>query len=405
MSIAPSPAGAPHIGRRAAPGRATLNRARRPARLCYCAPMSSTPLQSVIPVVSMADLSSYKRASRARAAEAIREAFGHFGLVYIADHDLDPEVTDAFYRGYEALCAEPLDFKQRLSRPELWFQRGWTPPNTEKAVVAGGQPDFKECFFAAPEPMDPVAVSQYPEVYARNVWPDGHDGLAEAYTALGHALHDIGRRLLRGAAQALGLAPFAFEAAIHGGPHLTRALRYLPLTQEQIDAHVLWGEEHTDFNLLTLLPGGRFLTPAGDRAARPDHTGGLYLRTRATAEHPEGQLVSGRPPEGCVIAQVGQQLEILTGGTFLATPHIVRPPRVPGWSRESAAHFIHMHAHQTVYPLEPFRTAEAVAAYSPPVLAGTYGLKTLVDIALAPPEALEQLGYRHYDRLAATRGG
>ena len=30
-----------------------------------------------------------------------------------------------------------------------------------------------------------------------------------------------------------------------------------PLRPEQIDSGILWGEEHTDFNLLTLLPGDR----------------------------------------------------------------------------------------------------------------------------------------------------
>jgi hypothetical protein len=37
------------------------------------------------------------------------------------------------------------------------------------------------------------------------------------------------------------------------------------------------------------------------------------------------------------------------------------------------------------------------------VLAGTYGIKTLVDIGLAPASALDKLGYRHYDRLATIR--
>ena len=39
----------------------------------------------------------------------------------------------------------------------------------------------------------------------------------------------------------------------------------------------------------------------------------------------------------------------------------------------------------------------------PPVLAGTYAIKTLVDIGLAPPSALDGLGYRHYARLAQAR--
>jgi hypothetical protein len=40
---------------------------------------------------------------------------------------------------------------------------------------------------------------------------------------------------------------------------------------------------------------------------------------------------------------------------------------------------------------------------SPPVLAGTYAIKTLVDIGLAPKSAIDKLGYRHYDRLEAQR--
>jgi hypothetical protein len=114
-------------------------------------------------------------------------------------------------------------------------------------------------------------------------------------------------------------------------------------------------------------------------------------------------MVRGTAPAGCIVAQVGQQLEILTGGRFLATPHVITAPHTPGWSRLSAAHFVHLHSHQTVFPLPPFRTPEAVRAYAPPVLAGTYSIKTLVDIGLAPPSALGKLGYRHYDRLATIR--
>ena len=67
------------------------------------------------------------------------------------------------------------------------------------------------------------------------------------------------------------------------------------------------------------------------------------------------------------------------------------------------AHFIHVHSLQQLFPLPAFRTPEARRSYGPPVLAGTYSLKTLVDIGLAPREALDQLGYRHYGRLDAIR--
>ena len=117
----------------------------------------------------------------------------------------------------------------------------------------------------------------------------------------------------------------------------------------------------------------------------------------------DGRKVRGVAPPGCIVAQVGQQLEIMTGGTLLATPHVIPAPTTPGYTRVSGAHFLHLHSHKTVFPLDRFVNDETLKAYSPPVLAGTYAIKTLVDIGLAPPSALDELGYRHYDRLAGVR--
>lgn len=356
-----------------------------------------------IPVVDLAELSSHDIAANQRASEQLVRGFSEFGLVFVRGHDVDLETLDRFYDRFLAFTARPEADKARFGRADIWFQRGWTPPNTERAVIAGGQPDFKECWFAAPEPVDPLAQAQYPQIYADNLWPDDDEVFRTSMLSVGHQLHRVGLALLRACASTAGMAPYRLEAPVDGGSHVTRALKYLPLDAEQLGTGILWGEEHTDFNLLTLLPGGRFLDPDGNRTGRPDEQSGLYLRTRPSAEHPKGQMVRGLAPAGCMVVQVGQQLEILTGGHFLATPHVIRAPLAAGYTRVALAHFIHVHAHQVLQPLEPFRTPEAIAAYSPPVLAGTYGTKTLVDIGLAPPSALAQLGYRHYDRLEVAR--
>jgi isopenicillin N synthase-like dioxygenase len=356
-----------------------------------------------IPTVDLHDITDGAPAQRRAAAEALRAGFGEYGLVYVRSHGIDAKLLDAYYDGFLRVTAKPEADKRKLARPAQWYQRGWTPPNTEQAVAGGGQPDFKECYFAAPMPADADCALTHPEIYADNVWPDGDDAFRDNYLAMGRALHAVGATLLRACATALGMGPAAFTAQIEGAPHVTRALRYLPLDAAQAERGILWGEEHTDFNLLTLLPGGRFLDPSGVRCPPPDPGSGLYLRTRGTAEHPEGHMVHGRPPEGCIVAQVGQQLEILTGGTFLATPHVVTAPKTPGYSRLSCAHFVHLHPYRMLFPMEAFRTPETVRAYSPPVLAGTYDLKTLVDIHLAPASALDLLGYRHYDRLTEQR--
>jgi isopenicillin N synthase-like dioxygenase len=356
----------------------------------------------VIPVLDCRDLASADPAAHERVANAVRVGLGHFGLIYLSHHGLDTAVQEECYDQFLSFCALPDAEKRPYSRPDIWFQRGWTPPNTEKAVAAGGEPDFKECWFAAPLPLDPVCVAQFPEIFAANVWPAERGAFATSYMALGQQVHAVGMGLLRGCELALGLPAGALTEKVPGAAHVTRALKYLPLSEEQVSAGVLWGEEHTDFNLLTLLPGGRFFAPDGSRCARPDDGSGLWLRKRPNAQHPLGELVSGSAPAGCIVAQVGQQLEILTGGALLATPHVIRAPKTPGYSRMSMAHFIHVHPHHVLYPLQEFRTEETVRLYSPPVLAGTYDIKTLVDIQLAPASALDKLGYRHYDRLAAA---
>ncbi len=162
--------------------------------------------------------------------------------------------------------------------------------------------------------------------------------------------------------------------------------------------------EHVGFrwNLLTLLPGGMFYRDGQPSASGPADGSGLFLRTRPTAAYPHGLRVAGKAPPGCLVSQVGQQLEVLTGGRFLATPHVITAPGETGWARTSLAHFIHLRGDVAVAPLDRF-VDEAGDRYAPPVLAGTYGMKTLIDIGLAPRSELDKLGYRAYDRLANIR--
>src|SRR5690554_1138964 len=106
-----------------------------------------------IPVVDLSDISSPRSEVRAHAAAQIRRAFGHFGLIYIRNHGVDMERLEAFYDAYLAFCAQPEAEKQKMSTPSIWYQRGWTPPNTEKAVVAGGEPEVRRrCFSSVRRP-------------------------------------------------------------------------------------------------------------------------------------------------------------------------------------------------------------------------------------------------------------
>ncbi|MEM9861198.1 MAG: 2-oxoglutarate and iron-dependent oxygenase domain-containing protein, partial [Myxococcota bacterium] len=273
------------------------------------------------------------RPAYAASMDALRLGFGTYGLVYIRNHGVDMARLQRLYAAWVELTNRPEAEKKAWARPEVWYQRGWTPPNTEQAVVAGGQPDFKECYFAAPMDLDTRVKRMFPEIYAENSWPKGAGDFEGDYMALGKRVHQVGMAILEGCAVALDLPKEIFAEGTAGGPHVTRLLRYLPLDESEVGTDILWGEEHTDFNLLTLLPGGQFQDPESNACERPDPTSGLYLRTRASEEHPQGKKVHGKPPKGCIVAQVGQQLEILTGGTYQATPHIITPPGQVGYTR------------------------------------------------------------------------
>lgn len=359
-------------------------------------------MHTEIPVVDLQDLApGASQGDVTRAAQALARAFGTYGLVFIRNHGIARDSVTSLYDRFVELLDRPADEKAGWGGPEIWYQRGWTPPNTEQAVVAGGQPDFKECFFAVGGELDPRCKQMWPELYADNVWPEDAEAFREGTLALSRAVHAVGISLLRGCAAALDLPLDTFTSRVEGAASVSRVLKYLALSEEQLDTGVLWGEEHTDFNLLTLLPGGAFFYDGHRVDTPPEGKVGLELRTRPTPEEPNGRLVTGRPPAGCIVAQVGQQLEVLTGGRFLATPHVIHAPKSTGWTRTSFAHFVHLHGMTPVAPLPPFSDADE--EYAPPVLAGTYGLKTLIDIGLAPRENLDRLGYRHYGRLADIR--
>jgi len=196
-----------------------------------------------------------------------------------------------------------------------------------------------------------------------------------------------------GVALRLGLPPFALETLAYGGPHVTQSTRHLPIPAPSGEEQAVWCEEHTDYNMLSIIPGARFFQPGEIKEFCPPPLdggilppAGLYHRGRPSQRHPEGEMLRGKPPEGCISAQVGQSLEVLTGGRYLATPFMIKA--ITGYERCSVQHFCHVRLTETLFPLPELADDAAVRTYSPPVLAGTYSTMNLVDIGLAPSTAL-----------------
>ncbi|KAG2454590.1 hypothetical protein HYH02_000431 [Chlamydomonas schloesseri] len=109
-----------------------------------------------------------------------------------------------------------------------------------------------------------------------------------------------------------------------------------PQQQEQ-EADDSWCGLHTDHGSLTGLTSAMYLDASGNEVPNPDPAAGLYIRDRS------GHMVRAGIPADCIAFQVGEALQVHSGGLLQATPHFVRSARgiaAAGISRNTFAVFM-----------------------------------------------------------------
>jgi isopenicillin N synthase-like dioxygenase len=297
--------------------------------------------------------------------QTVGQAFRDIGFVFLREPELTaklPRIYAEFKRTFDL----PYWVKAQYARPEIFYQRGWTPPFTEEAIACRApgngkkKADAKENWF-----MGPVLAAghplkkQYPGLYADNIWPEEAPGLNAAMAELYADLDRAGRKILVAVEQFLNFPEGFFEGVLCDAPSVMRAIHYPPVTADML-GNIVWGCMHTDINLVTVLP--------------PSTRSGLRIRRR------DGEWIPGAAPADCVIVQVADMLDYLTGGELMSAAHEVKAPERPTLEgRISAAHF--MHARSDV-KLEPKVDGPDAAAY-PPIAAGDLLYKRLKAIGLA----------------------
>eukprot|EP00747_Dinoflagellata_sp_TGD_P081863 gnl/TRDRNA2_/TRDRNA2_161473_c0_seq2.p1 gnl/TRDRNA2_/TRDRNA2_161473_c0~~gnl/TRDRNA2_/TRDRNA2_161473_c0_seq2.p1 ORF type:complete len:369 (+),score=62.56 gnl/TRDRNA2_/TRDRNA2_161473_c0_seq2:37-1143(+) len=189
----------------------------------------------------------------------------------------------------------------------------------------------------------PLGINPEPTFYTPNLWPDeALPDLKVQARASAPFLVGVGRELAfaidrRCCAAFDGYKPGALARLVREPVdcnHKCRLICYHEYAGEdqRAKAKGLWAPPHKDTCLLTALVPGIFLAPDGKRLEKcPD---------------PE---VSAPPGSGeCLFFQVGEALQIVSGGLYHATEHCVRgPPRaLGGYFRASLAVFLQPHAHE-----------------------------------------------------------
>ena len=270
-----------------------------------------------IPVVNLADFTSNDAGLKQSFVARLGKAFEETGFVAVKNHSIPDTLIADLYDHVEQFFVLPTNIKETYEIPGLAGQRGYTSFGREHAKGFDA-PDLKEFFQFGQEVEDGDPIkSEYPANITVREVPAFTPTLLKAY----RAFEQSGNALLQAIALYLGLDEHYFDAFVHNGNSILRAIYYPPIIHEPKSA--IRAEQHEDINLITLLVG-----------ASAD---GLEILNMQDQWVPVTSL-----PEQIVV-NVGDMLQRLTNNRLRSTTHrVVNPPREK-WStpRYSIPYFLH----------------------------------------------------------------
>jgi len=278
------------------------------------APHSPAKQLPVIDVGALVDPDGVT-SDRRSTADAIDRACREVGFFAITGHGVDPDLQPRLDQSAREFFDSPATDKQRIAMGlagSAW--RGWFPVEGE---LTSGRPDRKEgIYFGLEHPADHPRVMSGTALHGPNQFPEEPTALRSDVLAWLAAMKPVADGVMRGVALGLGLPATWFEDGLTADPTvLFRVFHYPPGESPSEDA---WGVgEHTDYGLLTLLA--------------QDHHGGLQVKDLG------GGWIDVDPAPGLLICNLGDMLELLTGGRYRSTPHRVR--NTSGESRLSFPYF------------------------------------------------------------------
>jgi len=310
-----------------------------------------------IPVVDLAEFLTGDSEHKKNFVNSLGKAYEDVGFVAVKNHGIPDELIADLYKYVQQFFSLPGGEKKKYEVPGLAGQRGYTSFGKEHAKGSDA-PDLKEFFQFGQivEDGDPIK-SEYPDNVTVQEVPEFTPTFAKAYKAF----EASGTSLLQAIAIYLELDEHFFDAHVHNGNSILRAIHYPPITLEPKSA--IRAEQHEDINLITLLVG-----------ASAD---GLQILTKQN----EWIGVTSLPEQ--IVVNVGDMLQRLTNNKLKSTTHrVVNPPRNM-WhtSRFSIPFFLHPKSKISLASLESCIDETHPKAY-PDATAGEYLDERLREIGL-----------------------
>ncbi len=255
--------------------------------------------EAELPLVDIAALcGEAAHPQRGQATDALITALSSVGFAVLRGHGVAAAVTQQMRAAVAAVFDTPRetyrDFIVRKTNYRGYVPLGYFTPNS-----GVGDADHYEAWKLHQEtaPDDPVCAQS--KLYGPNRWPPLALNVRAAVSAYWAEMDRINRCVLEAICEGLGLDTTGVLEMLHQ-PLTNMTLLNYPGTTPR-DA---WGiHPHKDFNFLTLLAH--------------DPVGGLEVRRL------DGSWIDARCPPDALVMNVGDMLELLTGGRLVSTPHRV----------------------------------------------------------------------------------
>ncbi|CAN5289865.1 isopenicillin N synthase family oxygenase [soil metagenome] len=267
----------------------------------------------------------------------LRDVTHNVGFFYLVGHGvpqtLIDELIDVSRRFFELSEAEKLAI-ENVHSPQF---RGYTRVGGE---LTHGDVDWREQIDIGidRERVTDPGAADYWRLEGPNLWPAALPELRQVVDRWGAELNVVAMRLMRAWALALGSPEDVFDDAFADHPFsLIKIVRY---PGESTDVPKQGVGSHRDGGVLTLL----MVEPG---------KGGLQV------EH-DGEWIEAPPVPGAFVVNIGEMLELATGGYLKATLHRVQSPKV-GSDRISIPFFFNP-ALDTVMPRLELSAELAAAA-------------------------------------------
>lgn len=262
-----------------------------------------------IPIIDISNLESSDAEKCKTVVDSLCSAFREIGFVAVQGHGISQSLLGDMRLQVMDLFSRPPEEKLSLTVQQYDY-RGYVPngffsPNragdTNKQQIFDQYEAYKLHYET--EPDDPIR--QLCSLYGPNKWPKNSQGLKNAVTSYWSECDRVTRNLLSAISDHLDLDRNYFQQVFEQ-PLTNMTLLHYPQANSSNDSFGI--HPHKDTDVLTILA--------------PDPVGGLYVRSRDSK-----QWVAAIAPDDALIVNVGDMLEIWSGGYFVSTPHKVINPR------------------------------------------------------------------------------